>query len=134
MSALRREVRKLAGLAAPVAGAQVGFMLLGTVDTLMVARVSVEALAAAALANAWIFGALLLGQGLIHGIDPIITFGTGLFLGEGLARALSFSVTTVLGGILGFVLMAATFFVLGVTSPGFVGPAASPIPIDPDDD
>jgi len=100
VSALRREVRKLAGLAAPVAGAQVGFMMLGTVDTLMVARVSVEALAAAALANAWIFGALLVGQGLIHGMDPIITFAhgagqrerTALTLQRGLVLALLASV------------------------------------------
>jgi MATE family multidrug resistance protein len=88
VSPLRREVRKLAGLAGPVAGTQVGFMLLGTVDTLMVARVGIDALAAAAIANAWIFGVLLLGQGVVHGIDPIVTYAHGARDGEGAAVAL----------------------------------------------
>ena len=52
MSPLRAEMRKLASLALPMMGAQVGTMLIGTVDTLMVARVSTDALAAAAIANA----------------------------------------------------------------------------------
>ena len=77
MSPLRGEMRKLASLALPVMGAQVGTMLIGTVDTLMVARVSTDALAAAAMANAWIFGGLLFGQGVVLGMDPIITQAHG---------------------------------------------------------
>jgi MATE family multidrug resistance protein len=77
MSPLRAEMRKLASLALPVIGAQVGTMLMGTVDTIMVARLSVEALAAAAMANAWIYGCLLFGQGVVLGIDPIVTQAHG---------------------------------------------------------
>ena len=44
MSDARQELAKLFALALPVAGAQVGGMLMGTVDTLMVGRVGVEAL------------------------------------------------------------------------------------------
>jgi MATE family multidrug resistance protein len=52
-------------------------MLMGVVDTMMVGRVSVDALAAAAVANAVIWGVLLFGQGLIQGIDPIVAQAHG---------------------------------------------------------
>jgi MATE family multidrug resistance protein len=86
MSALRAEMRKLASLALPVMGAQVGVMAMGTVDTLMVARISTDALAAAAIANAWVYGSLLFGQGVIHGIDPVITQAHGAGHGDRVAR------------------------------------------------
>jgi MATE family multidrug resistance protein len=86
MSALRAEIRKLASLALPVMGAQVGVMAMGTVDTLMVARLSTDALAAAAIANAWIYGSLLFGQGVIHGVDPVITQAHGAGHGDRVAR------------------------------------------------
>lgn len=51
MSPLRLEIRKMVALGVPVAGTQLSTMLLGFVDTIMVGRVSVEALGAASLAN-----------------------------------------------------------------------------------
>ncbi len=86
--AVRAEVRKLGALALPVVGAQLGTMLMGTVDTLMVARIGVEALAAAAVANAWVWGVILVGQGLVHGIDPLVSQAHGAGDGERCARAL----------------------------------------------
>lgn len=77
MSALRTEFRRLIRLSLPVAGAQLGGMLMGVVDTVMVGRVGVEALAAASIANAWIFALLLFGQGLVQGIDPLVTQAHG---------------------------------------------------------
>ncbi len=71
------ELRRLVALAVPVMGAQVGVMTMGLVDTMMVGRISVEALAAASIANAWVYGWLLFGQGLIQGIDPLITQAHG---------------------------------------------------------
>jgi len=85
--AARREVRTLLALALPVMAAQFGSMLLGVVDTLMLGRVGVEALAAAAIANALIFGLLLFGQGLVHGIDPLITQFHGAGKAAGVALA-----------------------------------------------
>ena len=87
MSPLRSELRKLMSLALPAMGAQVGIMLMGTVDTVMVARLSVDALAAAAIANAWIYGWLLFGQGVVFGIDPIVTQAHGAGHGERVALA-----------------------------------------------
>jgi len=100
VSPLKREIRKLVSLGAPVAGAQVGTMLLGFVDTIVVGRVSVEAMAAAALANVWIFGTLMFANGVIFGLDPIVAQAhgardgarAGLALQQGTLLALLLSV------------------------------------------
>ena len=84
----RLETRTLARLAIPVAIAQVGSMLLGTVDTMMVGRVGADALAAAAIGNAWFYAILLMGQGVVHGIDPFVTQAHGARDGEATAVAL----------------------------------------------
>jgi MATE family multidrug resistance protein len=111
-----REARKLASLALPVMAAQFGSMLLGTVDTLMVGRVSGDALAAAAIANAWIYGLILIGQGLIHGIDPLVTqfhgAGRGARIGLVLQRGLI--VAVIVGVPLGGILLATEDFLLFV--------------------
>ncbi|MEE2679440.1 MAG: MATE family efflux transporter [Myxococcota bacterium] len=67
----------MVSLGAPVAAAQLSTMMLGLVDTLMVARVSVDAMAAAALANVWIFGTLMFANGVLFGLDPIATRAHG---------------------------------------------------------
>ena len=74
---LRQEIRRTARLAFPVVGTQISTMLLGTVDTLMVGRVSIEALGAAALANAWFLGTTQFALGVLFGLDPIITQAHG---------------------------------------------------------
>jgi MATE family multidrug resistance protein len=82
MSPLPAEFAKIRKLALPVVGAQVGTMLLGVVDTIMVGHVSVEALAAASLANVWIFATTLFGMGVILGMDPLVAQAHGAGLGE----------------------------------------------------
>jgi MATE family multidrug resistance protein len=77
VSPARGELRKLLSLGAPVAGAQLGTMLMGFVDALVVGRVSVEAMAAASLANVWIYGTLMFANGVIFGIDPIVAQAHG---------------------------------------------------------
>jgi MATE family multidrug resistance protein len=63
-------------------------MLLHTVDTLMLGRHSVEALAAAALGTQWIFFSLTMGMGLVMGIDPLVAHAHGARDARGAARAL----------------------------------------------
>jgi MATE family multidrug resistance protein len=87
--------------------AQVGTMAMGVVDTLMVGRIGVEALAAAAMANAWIYGVLLAGQGMVHGADPILTQCHGARDGEGVALAFQRALVLSLGVS---VVMAALMF------------------------
>jgi len=90
------EVRKLVALSLPVMAAQFGTMAMGVVDTMMVGRVGVDALASAAMANAWIYGVLLFAQGFVHGIDPLVTQNFGARNAAGVARALQRGVVVAL--------------------------------------
>ncbi len=88
MSPMRLEIRKMIALGLPVAGTQLSTMLLGFVDTVMVGRVSVEAIGAAALANVWIFGTLMFANGILFGLDPIVSQSHGAGDGDRAGRAL----------------------------------------------
>lgn len=85
---IRSEVRALARLALPAVATQVGAMFMGVVDTLMVARVSTEALAAATIANVWSSLVLYCSMGLLFGLDPIVSQAHGSGDGRRAARAL----------------------------------------------
>lgn len=99
---LQAEIRKLVRLSVPVVAAQVGSMMMGLVDTAMLGRVSVEALAAASIANAWVFFTLYFGTGLLMGMDPLVSQAhgrgdaraAGITLQRGLVLALALSVVT----------------------------------------
>lgn len=64
-------------LALPIIGVNVGMMLMGTVDTIMVGRVSPEALAAVALGNVVFFALSIFGVGVLLAVDPIISQAVG---------------------------------------------------------
>ena len=64
-------------LAAPLVVTQLASMMLGVVDTMMVGRVSVQALGAAALGHVWTFGTLVFAMGVIYGMDPLVTQAHG---------------------------------------------------------
>ncbi len=88
MGPVRREVWALSTLAGPAIATQVGTMLMGVVDTLMVSRVSVEALSAASIGNAWTSMTLFCSMGIILGIDPIVSQAHGARDGSRAALAL----------------------------------------------
>jgi MATE family multidrug resistance protein len=87
MSALRSELRVLTRLSAPVALTQLGMMMTGVVDVLMVARVEPESLAACALGNMWQWAWMSMGMGLVFGCDPLIAQAHGRKDGPGTALA-----------------------------------------------
>ena len=105
MSPVRRELGALWRLAWPMIATQVGFMMLGVVDTLLLGRLSVAALDAAALANMWGWATLSLGMGVVMGMDPLVsqahgdgdTEGAALALQRGLVVALFVSLPVALG-------------------------------------
>ena len=64
-------------LAGPVVVIQVGMMLMGVVDTIMVGHVSAVALAAVALGNLYFFGLGVFGMGTLMVLDPVVAQAVG---------------------------------------------------------
>lgn len=101
----RRDVGSVLALALPVAGVQVGMMLMGVVDTVMVGRVSAEDLAGVALGNVYFFAVTCFGMGVLMGLDPVISQALGAgdsgAVGRGVQRGLVLSVAlTLLASVL----------------------------------
>ncbi len=71
------EALALIRLAIPFAIGQVGLMFMGVVDTMMVGRVSEEALAAVALGHIYSFGICIPFSGLIFALDPLLAQAFG---------------------------------------------------------
>ena len=81
MSTLARptaaDLRETVRLALPVIVVQVGLMLMGVVDTIMVGRVSAAALAAVAVGNLYFFVVTIFGMGVLLALDPIVSQAVG---------------------------------------------------------
>ena len=74
-------------LATPVVVVQLGGMLMGVVDTLMVGRVSPEAIAAVAVGNLYFYGSSIWGMGVLLALDPIVSQAVGAKDEPAIARA-----------------------------------------------
>ncbi|HTH63520.1 MAG TPA: MATE family efflux transporter [Gemmatimonadales bacterium] len=81
----RGEVAAMARIAAPVVVVQVGWMAMGVVDTLVVGRVSADAMAAVALGNLLFLAISIFGMGVLMGLDPVMAQAIGA--GERIAVA-----------------------------------------------
>ncbi|MCZ6596943.1 MAG: MATE family efflux transporter [Planctomycetota bacterium] len=121
----REEVAKQLRLALPVVTIQVGLMLMGVVDTLMMGRVSAHHMAAVAIGNTWVFGLIAFGLGTLQALDPVVSQAFGAQDKTAIARAFQ------RGLVLAFVL--AIPIGLGITAIGPVlegtGQPASVVPI-----
>ena len=84
----RADLDALLRLAAPLVLIQVGAMLMGVVDTIMVGRVSRAALAAVALGNLYYFVFSIFGMGVLMALDPIIAQALGAETSSRCARGL----------------------------------------------
>jgi MATE family multidrug resistance protein len=73
----RDDLTSLFRLALPVAVVQVGMLLMGAVDTIMVGRVSPVDLAAVALGNLYYFGVTVFGMGVLFALDPVVAQAVG---------------------------------------------------------
>jgi len=74
---LRQELSATVRLAAPVVLVQLGAMLMGVVDAMMLGRVSAAALAAGALGNISTFPFLIFGAGTLAALDPLVSQAHG---------------------------------------------------------
>lgn len=75
--ALRQELRPMATLAAPLVLAEVGWMAMGVVDTMMVGRVGAEAVAAVSLGTMVFYAVGMFASGLLLGLDTLVAQAYG---------------------------------------------------------
>lgn len=99
-----RELRNLLALSTPIALSQVGQMTMGVVDTMMVARLGVTELAAVAIASTWVWSSGALAQGLVQGMDPLVSQAHGARDGD--AVALAYQRALVIAALVSLPLMA----------------------------
>ena len=71
------DLRAVVRLAVPIATVQVGLMLMGVVDTIVVGHVSTTELAAASLGNLYFYGLAQFGIGVVWAVDPIVSQAMG---------------------------------------------------------
>lgn len=73
----RIELREVARIAAPAAVTQLGLMLMGVVDSMMLGRLSAVALAAGALGHSVSMGCIVFVQGVLMAVDPLVAQAWG---------------------------------------------------------
>ncbi len=73
----RADLAAMFSLAVPVVVVQVGMMLMGVVDTMVVGRVSAETLAAVALGNLAVMTVSAFAIGLLLALDPVVAQAVG---------------------------------------------------------
>lgn len=81
------DLRSLLRLAGPIVAIQVGLMLMGVVDTIMVGHVSPSDLAAAAVGNLYFFTFVAFGMGTLFALDPLVAQAVGAGDTESVARS-----------------------------------------------
>src|SRR5438067_9642623 len=74
---LRDEFRPMLSLAAPVVIAEVGWVTMGIVDTLMVGPLGASAIGAVGLASMLFFAVAVFAMGLLLGLDPLVAHAFG---------------------------------------------------------
>jgi MATE family multidrug resistance protein len=74
---LRRELRPMLRLAVPVVLAEIGWMTMGLVDTMMVGRVGAEAIGAVSVGSSLFFVAAIFGIGTLLGMDYVVAYAVG---------------------------------------------------------
>ena len=84
----RADLARMLRLALPIVTVQVGIMMMGTVDTLMVGHLSATDLAAVGLGNIYFFQIAVFGMGVLMALDPIVAQGVGAGDHESAARGI----------------------------------------------
>ncbi len=75
--AMRAELRAITRLAIPVVTAQLGMMMLGVVDVMMVGRVDEHAMAAVGAGHTFAFALMIFAIGAIMVLDPVVSQAWG---------------------------------------------------------
>ena len=101
----------------PVVAVQLGLMLMGVVDTLMVGRVSAQALGAVAIGNLYFFTAVVVGMGILMSLDPVVAQAVGaedeLGIRRGLQRGIVLAVIITVPAMLALLAVRPVLELLG---------------------
>jgi MATE family multidrug resistance protein len=107
--ALRTEIGPMFALAWPVAAAELGWMAMGLVDTMLVGRVGADAIGAVSIGSHLFFAVAITGIGMLLGLDYLVATAHGagrpddgrraLLQGLYLAVAVSIALTAALFGL-----------------------------------
>jgi MATE family multidrug resistance protein len=81
-SRIRREFPPLFRLAIPLVAGELGWMLMSVVDTMMVGRLSTEAIGAVSIGSGLFYAVAVTGMGMVLGLDSVVSqaFGARRFL------------------------------------------------------
>ena len=114
-------------LAGPVVLIQVGMMLMGVVDTIMVGHVSAVALAAVALGNLYFFGLGVFGMGTLMVLDPVVAQAVGARDEPAISRGIQrgFVIAVLIGVPATLLLLPAELFMTAARQPAEVVPYAA---------
>src|SRR6185503_16365676 len=96
-TSFRTELGAMVRLALPIVVVQLGQMLMGVVDTVMVGHVSANAIAAVALGNLYFFGAAIFGMGALMALDPVVAQAVGARDTTAIARGVQRGLILALG-------------------------------------
>jgi len=123
----REDLRAMVRLATPVVLIQVGMMLMGVVDTIMVGHVSAVALAAVALGNLYFFGLGVFGMGTLMVLDPVVAQAVGAGDAPAIARGVQrgILVAILLGIPATLLLLPAELLMTLLRQPAEVVPSAA---------
>lgn len=125
--AARGELRATVALALPIALVQLGTMLMGVVDTIVVGHLSPAALAAVALGNLYFFNATIFGTGLLLALDPVIAQAVGARDEQAVARGLQrgIALAVALAALLALPLIPSARVLLALGQPPEIVPDAA---------
>src|SRR6476661_3868605 len=74
---IRRELGPMLALAAPVVMAELGWVTMGMVDTIMVGGLGADAIGAVGLASMLFIAVAIFAMGLLLGLDPLVAQAYG---------------------------------------------------------
>ena len=123
----RADLGRMVRLALPIVAVQVGMMLMGVVDTIMVGRLSAADLAAVALGNVYFFGIAVFGVGMLMALDPIVAQAWGAADTEAVARGIQrgFVLTFFLAALASLLFLPSRPVFVALRQPADVVPVAA---------
>jgi MATE family multidrug resistance protein len=121
------ELREMTRLAAPMVLVNVGLMLQGAIDTLMLGHVSPVALGAGAVGNLYFYNVAVFGMGLVMSLDPVVAQAIGAGDHEAKARGVQRGVILAVFGavIAGLAMLPAATLLRLAHQPAEVIPGAA---------